>query len=126
MSELTTNKRMKVIMLYLQGYSYDEVTKKTGLSKGTVFNIVSDQKAGLFPEISTVLEEIEQLRDVAISLKRSNISPIEANIGLSVLEKLTSMGITPSEVEKCHTLLQALSASESDLPSMARSILAIE
>ncbi len=126
MSELTTNKKMKAIMLYLQGYSYDEIVKKTGVSKGTVFNIISDLKAGLFPEISTIPEEIEQLRDVAISLKRSKLSPIEANIGLSVLEKLNDMGIELSNVEKCHTLLQALSSHEKDLPAMARSILAIE
>ncbi len=126
MYELTTNKKMKVIILYLQGYSYDEVVKKTGVSKGTVFNIISDLKAGLFPEISSIPEEIEQLRDVAISLKRSNISPIKANIGLSVLERLNDIGIEPSEIEKCHTLLQALSPHDKDLPSMARSILAIE
>ena len=58
MSELATNKKMKAIILYLQGYSYDEIVKKTGVSKGTVFNIISDLKAGLFPEISTIPEEI--------------------------------------------------------------------
>ena len=36
------------------------------------------------------------------------------------------MGIEPKDIEKCHTLLQALSSSETDLPAMARSILAIE
>jgi len=126
MFELTTNKRMKVIILYLQGYSYNEIVKKTGVSKGTVFNIISDLKSGLFPEISSIPEEIEQLRDVATSLKRSKLSPVEANIGLSVLERLNIIGIEPSEVEKCQTLLQALSSPDKDLPSMARSILAIE
>ena len=54
MSELTANKKMKVIMLYLQGYSYDEIVKKTGVSKGSVFSIISDLKEGLLPEISTI------------------------------------------------------------------------
>jgi hypothetical protein len=56
MSELSINKRMKVIKLYLQGYSYDEIVKKAGVAKGTVYNIISDLKEGLFPEISNNCE----------------------------------------------------------------------
>jgi len=126
MSDLTINKVMKVIILYLQGYSYDEIAKKTGVSKGSVFNIISDLKKGLLPEISTIPEEIEQLRELAITLKRSGISPIHAKIGISVLERVTAMGIEPKDIERCHTLLQALSLPDKDLPAMAKSILTIE
>lgn len=126
MSELPINKKMKVIKLYLQDYSYDDIFKKAGVSKGTVYNVTSDLKEGLFPEISTIPEEIEQLRELATDIKRNNISPTKASIGLSVLERLTAMGIEPKNIEKCHTLLQALSTSESDLPAMAMSILSIE
>jgi hypothetical protein len=84
---------MKVIMLYLQGYSYDEIAKKTGVSKGSVCNIINDLKEGVFPEVSTIPEEIEQLRELSVTLKRSRISPIQANIGLSVLEKLIVIGM---------------------------------
>ena len=126
MSELSINKRMKVIKLYLQGYSYGDIVKKAGVAKGSVFNTISDLKEGLFPEISTIPEEIEQLRELATDIKRNNISPIKANIGLSVLERLIAIGIEPAYIEKCHTLLQALSSSGVDLPSMAKSIISIE
>ncbi len=126
MQELSVNKKMKIIKLYLQGYSYDEIAKKAGVSKGTVSNVIAALKAGQFPEISTIPEEIEQLRELATDIKRNNISPVKASIGLSALERLTAMGMEPATIEKCHTLLQALSTAESDLPEMARSILAIE
>lgn len=126
MSELPISKKMKVIKFYLQGDPYDDIAKKAGVAKGSVFNTISDLKEGLFPKVSTIPEEIEQLRELATDIKRNNISPVKAIIGLSVLEWLTAMWIEPGDVEKCHTLLQALSASESDLPAMARSILSIE
>ena len=126
MSELPINKKMKVIKFYLQGDPYDDIGKKAGVAKGSVFNTIQDLKEGLFPEISTIPEEIEQLRELTTDIKRNNLSPVKASIGLSVLERLTAMGIEPRDIEKCHTLLQALSASESDLPAMARSILSIE
>ena len=112
MQELSINKRLKIIKLYLAGFSYDEIAQKAGVSKGTVANVISDLKAGLFPEVSTVPEEIEQLRDLAIVLRRDSISPIKANIGLSVLERLNEIGIEPKDIERCHTLLQALSSPD--------------
>jgi len=126
MQKLSANKKMKIIKLYLNGFSYDEISTKTSVSKGTVANVTSALKAGQFPEISTIPEEIEQLRDLATNIKRSGISPIQASIGLSILERLVSLGIEPAEIEKCHTLLQALSSPSTDLTIMAKSILAIE
>jgi len=126
MSELPINKKMKVIKFYLQGDSYDDTAKKAGVAKGSVFNTISDLKEGLFPEISTIPEEIDQFKELAADIKRNNLSPVKASVGLSVLERLTAMGIEPKDIEKCPTLLQALSTSESDLPAMARSVLSIE
>ena len=126
MQEVSITKRMKVIKLYLQGYSYKEIAKKVGVSKGTVANIVADLKAGEYPDVSTVPEEIEQLRDLATSIRRTNISPVQANIGLSVIERLDSLGIEPSEIEKLFNLMQAFSPTDKDLAAMAKSILTIE
>ena len=80
----------------------------------------------MYPEISTIPEEIEQLRGLAIDIKRNNLSPVQAGIGLSVLERLDAVGIEPADIEKCHTLLQVLPSSETSLSAMAKSILAIE
>jgi len=76
MQELSMNKKMRIIKLYLDGFSYDEIAKKVGVSKGTVSNVIAALKAGQFPEISTVPEEIEQLRDLATTIRRGGISPI--------------------------------------------------
>jgi len=90
MQELSASKKMEVIKLYFDVCSYNEIAKKAGVSRGSISNIILDLKEGFLPEISTIPEEIEQLRDLAISIQHSGISPIQANISLSVLEKMGS------------------------------------
>ena len=58
MQELSMNKKMRIIKLYLDGYSYYEIAKKVSVSKGTVSNIIAALIAGQFPELSTIPEEI--------------------------------------------------------------------
>ena len=62
MQELSTNKKMRIIKLYLAGFSYEEIAKKVGVSKGTVSNVIAALKAGQFPEVSTIPEEISSRR----------------------------------------------------------------
>ena len=126
MKELSMSKKMKIIKLYFDGYSYGETANKTGVSKGSVGNLVAALKEGQFPEISSIPEEIEQLRDLANDIKRSGIPVVQATIGLSLLSRLKDIGIEPAVIEKCHTLLQALSSPDNDLKEMAKSVLAIE
>ena len=40
--KLSAKKKASVIRLYLSGLSYDEIAAKTGVSKGTVANIVAE------------------------------------------------------------------------------------
>ena len=54
MEKLTTAKRLQIVKLYLSGLSYDEIAAKTGISKGTVANVVAELKAGNFPEAANV------------------------------------------------------------------------
>lgn len=35
MQELSINKKLKIIALHLKGFSYNEISAKTGVSKGT-------------------------------------------------------------------------------------------
>jgi predicted DNA-binding protein YlxM (UPF0122 family) len=125
MQELSTTKKMSIIKTYLKGLSYDENASKNKVSKGTVANVIFDLKEGQFPQVSSIPEELEQLRELAIEIKRSGISSTQATIGLSLLSRLKSVGVEPAAIEKCHTLLQALSSPDNDLKEMAKSVLAV-
>ena len=76
MEKLSTKKKLTVVRQYLSGFSYDEIAVKTGVSKGTVANVVADLKAGSFPEAADTGEHIELLRELSLDLKRSGYSGI--------------------------------------------------
>ena len=75
MEKLTTKKKLAVVRQYLSGMSYDEIAAKSGISKGTVANIVAELKGGGFPEAADAAEQIELLRELSLDLKHSGQSP---------------------------------------------------
>jgi DNA-directed RNA polymerase specialized sigma24 family protein len=42
MKNISTQVKVNVIKLFLQGFSYDEIAMQTGIGKGTVASIVDD------------------------------------------------------------------------------------
>ena len=75
MEKLSLKKRLLIIRLYLEGFSYDEIAARTSVAKGTVFNVIAEIKAGRFPEYSGLSEQLELLRELAADLRRSRITP---------------------------------------------------
>jgi len=57
MTELSINKRMKVINYYLQGFSYGDIQKKAGVSKGTVTNVIVVLKTKLAGQVYRIQQE---------------------------------------------------------------------
>ncbi len=126
MEAIATDKKLKMIRCYFEGMSYKEIANKYGVSSGSVCNVITDLKAGEIPQVSTIPEEIEILKELSSNLKYSGISPVQASIGFSVIEKLNGIGIEPAEIEQCHTLLKVMSPTGIDLDQMAKSILKVE
>jgi DNA-directed RNA polymerase specialized sigma24 family protein len=56
MERLTAKRKLAVVRLYFSGLSYDEIAAKSGVSKGTVANVVAELKAGTVPEAADVTE----------------------------------------------------------------------
>ncbi len=59
MEKVSTTKRLTIVKQYLSGLSYDGIAARSGVSKGTVSNIVTELKAGKFPEATDAAEHIE-------------------------------------------------------------------
>ena len=66
MEKVTTRKRLAIVKQYLSGLSYDAIAAKSGVSKGSVANVVSELKAGRFPEAVEAAEHIEELRELSL------------------------------------------------------------
>ncbi len=108
MQEISLKKKMSIIKLYLEGLSYDEIAGRGNISKGTVANIISELKAGRFPEYSDLPEQLELLRELAVDLRKSRITSIQAVLGTSMFTRLQELGIEPSEIESLSDLCRSL------------------
>ena len=94
MEKLTAKKKLTVVRLYLSGLSYDEIAARSGVSKGTVANVVTELKAGMVAEAADVGEHIELLRELSLDLKRSKLSPGNVLLGLSFSTGSVNVGLT--------------------------------
>lgn len=74
--------RNRVFEYWLKGTSRNQIAKKLGISQGNVSSIINSWPSTLKP-----------LRDLAKSLKKHNILPIEAKQGVEVLNQLKKVGV---------------------------------
>lgn len=96
----------------MSGLSYDEIAAKCGVSKGTVANIVTDLKAGVFPEAADGAEQIELLRELSLDLKHSGLSPGRCAVGLSVLNRINECGLEASDMDRLSLVLKVVGSEE--------------
>jgi len=126
MEKLSLKKKLFVIRLYFEGLSYDEIAAKAGVGKGTVTNVITELKAGRFPEFGDLSEQIDSFRELAIDLKRTRLTPVQSAVGVSVLSRLQQLGVEPGEIEDLSALCRTLNADGVDIPLFVRAALAFE
>ena len=125
MERLSAKKKLAVVRQYLSGLSYDEIAAKSGVSKGTVANVVAELKAGRFPEAADVAEQIEQLRELSLDLKRLKLTPGQCAAGLIVLTRINECGLDPTDIGRWPPILKS-AGTEDEARELVRLIYSIE
>jgi len=125
MEKLTAKKKLSVLMSYFRGLSYDEIAAKSGVSKGTVANIIADLKAGNFPEAGDAGEQIELLRDLSLDLRRSNLSPGQCGTGLMLLSRISECGLDAADMNRWPMILKSVPNQE-DAKEFVRLVYSIQ
>jgi len=125
MEKLTAKKKLRVLMSYFCGLSYDEIVAKSGVSKGTVANIIADLKAGNFPEAGDVGDQIELLRDLSLDLRRSNLSPGQCTAGLMLLNRINECGLDPTDIDRWPMILKSV-PNQDDAKEFVRLVYSIQ
>ena len=100
MPELTPRKQLTVIRFYFHGYSYQDIAQKSGVSKGSVVNIINVLKSGQLPAFRDLEDQVDTLRELAVQLKRGGLSISQAAIGLSAFEGITALGVSPVDLRR--------------------------
>jgi len=124
--EIPLKDRHKVLALYFQGLSYDEIAEQTMLSKGSVANIVSMAKEGKFRGFSGVREQIDALRELSVELRKKNLKLGQALLGLSFFERLSKLGIEPDVLDRWIKMCYEISSPDYPIEESMRAALRLK
>ena len=125
MERLTVKKKLAIVRLYFSGLSYDDIAARSGVSKGTVANVASDLKAGMIPEAADVGEYIELLRELSFDLKRSDLTPGQCAVGLTLLKQISECGLDPADINRWPMILKSV-RNEDDINEFVRLVYSIQ
>ena len=112
MEELTLKKKLQVVYLYFSGLSFDQIAAKTGISKGSVGNIINELKAGNFPEAADVTDQIETLREIAVDLAKMKMPAGKSAVGIALLKRIYELGLDPADIERWPLLLHSIKTQD--------------
>jgi hypothetical protein len=85
--------RVGVIYEWLRGTSRDKIAQIYNISTGAVTNIRNEWRNNLGAYIA------DDLRELSISLKKANITPIQCSVGFRVAKIMERLGITEDQFE---------------------------
>jgi len=108
MKEITRSKRLDVALYYLLGYRYSEIEEETGISHGSIANIVREIEEGDLMIPGTTLDQVNDLRQLSFDLKKSGLRPSKALLGITFFKRLNELQITPEQIELRSELVSRL------------------
>ena len=85
--------RLGVVYEWLRGNSRDQIAAIYNISTGAVTNIVNEWRNNIGAYIA------EDLRELSISLKKANITPVQCSTGFRVAKIMERLGITEDQFE---------------------------
>lgn len=115
MKELTEKKKLEILRLFLEGYSYDDISSKSDVAKGSVVNTVTDFRAGRFPALADVAELADALRELSVELRKRGAGVSEALLGSAFFFRLSELGVTPDKLWLWVEMSREMSPAEAPL-----------
>ncbi len=112
MNGISRAKRLEVAKYYLLGYSYEEIMEKTGVSHGSVANIVKEIESGKLTIPGVAFDQVNDLRQLSFDLNKKGLEPSQALLGVSFFERLQELGIGPEELGGWSELVKTLAPAD--------------
>jgi hypothetical protein len=106
--DINLTSKNRVVKLFLNGISYDQIARQVGIAKGSVVNIINDFREGVLQVLPDMTEYIDTLRQVAVDLRKNNTSIAQVKSCLKLDIKLREMEVSSEEAEHlldiCHDM----------------------
>jgi len=111
-AEISHENRLEVAMLYLRGNTYKEIETKTGLSHGSISNIVNKLLSGQLVIPGVPSDEVSDLHQLSVDLKKKNLEPSQALLGLTLFKRFNELGIEPTQFDHWAKLVEMYSPDD--------------
>ena len=108
MKEITRSKRLEVALLHLLGYTYSEIEEETGVSHGSIANIVREIEEGDLVIPGTTFDQVNDLKQLSFDLKKNGLKPSQALLGITFFKKLNELQIKPEHIEAWSELVNRI------------------
>jgi chromosome segregation ATPase len=108
MKEISRTKKLEVAQYYILGYPYGDIENRTGVSHGSIVNIVKGLEDGRLTIPGTTFDQVNDLRQLSFDLKKKGLESSQALLGLSLFERLRVSEITPELVDKWSELAKKI------------------
>jgi hypothetical protein len=99
-------KKLEVAQRYILGCPYSDIESATGVSHGSIVNIVKELECGKLTIPGTQFDEVNDLRQLSLELKKKGLDPSQALLGTLLFDRLQVLKITPELVENGQNLLR--------------------
>jgi chromosome segregation ATPase len=108
MREIPREMKLEVAKYYVQGFPYSYIEDTTGISHGSIVNIVKELEDGKLSVPGISFDQVNDLRQLSLDLKKKGLEPFQAQLGLLFFQRLQTLGIKPELLEEWAELAKKL------------------
>jgi len=112
MKEISRGKRLEIARCYILGHTYKEIEEETGVSHGSIANIVSEIEQGKLTVPGIPSDQVNDLRQLSFDLKKKGLELSQALLGISFFKRLQAMDISPEHLDKWSELTKRLAPAD--------------
>jgi predicted nucleic acid-binding Zn-ribbon protein/transposase-like protein len=120
MRELNMATKHRVIKLYLEGGTFDEIAAATGISKGSVCNIIEEYKTGGLTLPPGAAVSTDEIRDLAVNLKKNDISVSQCKALMKLYVQINKLGVKAEDVEVWLGVMQEIASGSTSGSQLAQ------
>ena len=125
MPELIFRKRLRIVELLLGGHSYQTISERVGVSKGTIANVMNELRDGEIPSVQGIEDVADILRELAVEIRRSGLSIPQASLGITAIRSLAAVGVAPQDISRMVALCRSMTPEGRDARQFADAAVAL-
>jgi len=100
MREITQNIREQTVKQFLQGITYDDISWKLKIAKGSVVNIINEFREGDLSLSGDMTDYVDELRHLVVDLKKHEVTVGQMRAFLRFHNRLKDLEVDDEGIEE--------------------------